>query len=243
MIDVFLLFIEDYNLNVLQEYRKYLSADEIVTMGKFAFQKDRDQYLLTRAMVRKVVSQRTGRHFSSLQFENNLYGKPKLKDTSAAISFNVSHTSGLIALAFSECTAGIGVDIENTSRDIDLEIRDSFFTAQELLIYEEVPEADKKNYFFELWTLKESYMKAIGKGFSISPRSFGFKRISNSQYNFRENQLESVPGEFRFHLTDIVPFYKLAICYSNGSLILAIHRVLPGWEIADLEVSRSVNIL
>ena len=242
MIDMYFVFMEDYRFSLLKEYEKYLSVEEIDRMGKFVLQIDRDQYLLTRVMARRILSQKLGEHFSTLVFENNLYGKPYLKNDSKRFSFNISHAAGLIVLAIDDNAATIGVDVENLSSEVDLNVRENVFSNEELLLFEQVPWGDQKKYFFDLWTLKESYMKAIGKGFSVAPKSCSFL-LEHGKYQFYENVMESAPNEFSFQLFDLDPCYKVALCHKNENNEINSFRILPYWEVIDYKMSSGSYIL
>ncbi|MCF6094294.1 4'-phosphopantetheinyl transferase superfamily protein [Microaerobacter geothermalis] len=67
----------------------------------------------------------------------------------------------------------MGVDIEQI-RPIDMEIANRFFTQEEREVLFHLPGNDQLSFFYELWTLKESFVKAIGQGLSCPLDSFGF---------------------------------------------------------------------
>lgn len=84
-------------------------------------------------------------------------GKPYIKDH-PDIHFNISHTNGAIAVAFSD--SPIGVDVEKI-RDFNLKITERFFTPYEKKhLFCKTP--DTKRSFFEIWTKKEAYIKRYG---------------------------------------------------------------------------------
>ncbi|NLI54681.1 MAG: 4'-phosphopantetheinyl transferase superfamily protein [Clostridiales bacterium] len=102
----------------------------------------------------------------SVRFEHGRRGKPHLPDRTP---FNITHAGDYAVLALS--TQSVGVDLEQI-RPIDWQkIANRFFHPEErrYLAGSASPQAD----FFRIWTLKESFLKAEGLGFSISPASFG----------------------------------------------------------------------
>ena len=229
MIQIYILFVDDFINADLKEYDKYLSGEEKLKMQRYVFQKDRDQYLLTRTLARKVLSKVTGLHFSDLTFEKNQYGKPHLKGYETKIAFSISHTQGVIGFALSNDITHLGIDVENTNRAVDLDVRHEIFIDEELENYSLLPEKFHKNRFFELWTLKESYMKALGKGFSLPPKSFGFVERKN-QFIFQENTSESKPGEYRFQLVEVDSTHYMAICMPDKIIKTVYYKVIPNWE-------------
>ncbi len=86
------------------------------------------------------------------------------------IHFSISHSGNKVAVAFSD--REVGCDIEMIG-DIDMTIAQLFFSRSE---YEALlsigDELERRHAFFRCWTLKESYLKAIGKGLTIAPESF-----------------------------------------------------------------------
>jgi 4'-phosphopantetheinyl transferase len=68
----------------------------------------------------------------------------------------------------------IGIDVEDSTRKIDINIADRFFSRQESEVIRRTKEGEKKGVFFDFWTLKESYIKAKGGGLSIPLDKFSF---------------------------------------------------------------------
>jgi 4'-phosphopantetheinyl transferase len=241
MIDIYLLFVEDFQKCNLEAFENYLSAEEKEKRTKFVFQKDRDQYLLTRTLVRKILAQRLGVPFSTLNFGKNEYGKPYLQGFPENFAFNISHSSGLIALALIQNADTIGIDVERIDRKLNIDIRDTVFTPEEIQNQLALEESKQQEAFFELWTLKESYMKAIGKGFSLSPKSFRFI-LGKEQRKFHENPTESNPEQFAFQLFTVNSSYNLAVCHPREMNEINTFRVLPYWEISRFEIQKRLAV-
>jgi 4'-phosphopantetheinyl transferase len=94
-------------------------------------------------------------------------GKPVLADASdgrTALTFNVSHTRGLVACVVSR-NLDVGIDVERTGHGVDaLDIARDRFSSQEVRSLEHCDSAVRAAQFTELWTLKEAYAKATGVG-------------------------------------------------------------------------------
>ena len=101
------------------------------------------------------------------------HGKPYLCDHKN-IHFNISHCKGLVACALSD--EPIGLDVEQIQ-----DIKDSLpkrvlsKEEQEFLAEYREDEAQYLELFFRFWTLKESYIKWDGRGFSKEPRNISFE--------------------------------------------------------------------
>ena len=77
----------------------------------------------------------------------------------------------------------LGFDIEPLGRRAPMEVARRYFTAAEIAWLDGLPAAARGEGFFRLWTLKEAFIKATGKGltqdlsrfwFRVHPPSIGF---------------------------------------------------------------------
>ncbi len=82
---------------------------------------------------------------------------------------SLSHSKGLVMCAFSDNKVGIDVELAKKRRK-SVEIR--VFTDGEISLVDNAEDEDKA--FFTLWTLKESYLKAIGTGFADNAKNIEF---------------------------------------------------------------------
>ncbi len=177
-IDVWLAYyheIADPRLH--EQYRALLTEEERGKEFRFYFPDDQRRYLVTRAMVRTVLSRYQHVAPTDWRFANNHYGRPAISNLSpdeCGLCFNISHTKGLIALAVTH-RRELGVDVENLrTREVSLDIADRFFAPPEVEELATVPPDRQQDRFFEYWTFKESYIKARGMGLSIPLGQFSF---------------------------------------------------------------------
>ena len=92
------------------------------------------------------------------------------------LSFNITHTDGLIVLAIAQ-NRTLGVDAENfESRPVSTSLADSFFAPEEAAALRTVEQGRWQQRFFQYWTLKESYFKARGLGLALPLGLFTFHR-------------------------------------------------------------------
>lgn len=158
-------------------YRALLTEEERGKEFRFYFPDDQRRYLVTRAMVRTVLSRYLGVAPTDWRFANNEYGRPEIANLTRAecdLCFNISHTRGLIALAVTQ-RREVGVDVENVkTREVEIEIADRFFASTEVAELAAVSKERQQDRFFEYWTFKESYIKARGMGLSIPLGKFSF---------------------------------------------------------------------
>jgi 4'-phosphopantetheinyl transferase len=219
---------------LLEEYRRMLSDDEHYQQQRFYFAKHRHQYLITRAAVRTVLS-----HYSTVEpamwcFDRDEYGRPFVRHGNVSaepISFNVSHTDGLVLVGVTRRSL-LGVDTESTqARRESLKLAHRFFSPEEAAALSAMPEDTRSDRFLEYWTLKESYIKARGLGLSIPLDLFSFyfddtRRIGVA---FRP-QLNDDASRWCFWLMRPLARYVVAVCAQRMAYLhqeLVIRKVVP----------------
>jgi 4'-phosphopantetheinyl transferase len=156
-----------------------LSADEHARANRFAFHRDRNAYVTTRAALRELLGQYLSTPPAEIQFHYADRGKPTLLQRAQAptagdppVHFNVSHTRSLALLAFSS-DRRLGIDVEQI-RPIDNweDIARRFFSQTELAELRALPPDQRDEGFYTCWTRKESYIKARGEGLHLPLDSF-----------------------------------------------------------------------
>lgn len=151
-----------------------VGPEEAKQAGGFGSETRKQEFLLGRALVRRLVSGLTGTSPRSISITLTGKGKPILKTgpSDRNLDFSLSHCPGMVACALAQ--RPLGVDVENRSRRVNLKVADRFFSASEnRLIRNAGPDTDARNeIFLKIWTLKEAYVKAMGKGLSIPLHTF-----------------------------------------------------------------------
>jgi 4'-phosphopantetheinyl transferase len=148
-----------------------LSAEEEAKHHAFVFEKNRHEYVVSRALCRGVLATYTGSAAADLVFTRNPFGQPAL-DPPGALRFSVTNTVHLVACGITTGFA-VGIDAEPlASGDTILGISDSVFTAHERSELARLPLPGRRRQAVRLWTLKEAYMKARGMGMHLSPTTF-----------------------------------------------------------------------
>lgn len=234
-IDVWLTFYHDIaDEQTLSNMRVLLSDAERSQEKRFHFADDRKRYLVTRAMVRTVLSRYAAIEPADWAFSTNLYGRPELANQlneAVGLCFNVSHTQGLIALGVSRYRA-LGIDVENLlTREVSNCIADRLFSPAEVTDLASVPQGQRQYRFFEYWTFKESYIKARGMGLSIPLDKFSFHYPHEHEVRIAINP-ELGDDEKRWGFWQIRPTseYLLAVCAErlDGEVpILTVRKMHP----------------
>jgi 4'-phosphopantetheinyl transferase len=120
-----------------------LSEEERQRHARFMFDKDRLRYLVTRALVRHVLSCYLPLHPADWQFAATSFGRPFVVNPHPDIpglSFNLSHSEQVVVLGLTR-GGQLGVDVEDLHRHLPVEIAESFFAADELRQLKALPPA------------------------------------------------------------------------------------------------------
>jgi 4'-phosphopantetheinyl transferase len=161
---------------LLARYRALLSDAERARAQRFYFAADRHRFLVTRAAVRTILSRYAALAPAQWAFKRNAYGRPAIANPGlgASLAFNLSHSRELIVIAVAGA-GQFGIDTEAMlARPAPLAQADHFFSRAEAAALRALPGHLQQARFFQLWTLKESYIKARGMGLSIPLAQFGF---------------------------------------------------------------------
>ncbi|OMF85290.1 4'-phosphopantetheinyl transferase superfamily protein [Paenibacillus sp. FSL R7-0273] len=147
-------FLMEPLLNCVAEKRERLS--------RLQQEKDRIRGLLGDLLVRKVISQALNIPYFNLRFARNAYGKPFLCE--GGLEFNISHSGDWVVCAVSKEPVGIDIEKKGT---VDLELARRFFAKDEdRYIREQDDEESQLERFYQVWSAKESLIKAVGRGLS-----------------------------------------------------------------------------
>ncbi|SHI99269.1 4'-phosphopantetheinyl transferase [Clostridium cavendishii DSM 21758] len=196
------LNIQDENL---QKLCTYISCERRTKINKFINKNDKIQTLIAEILIRTKVIKDFNVKNESISFNKNIYGKPYLEKFKN-FYFNISHSGNYVAIAINN--QEVGIDIEEI-KDIEyFDIAKNFFTNEEFN-YISIPNKKKSlERFYEIWTLKESYIKFKGQGLSIPLDSF---RIIDNDTNLKLISNNDC-ANYTFNNLNILSDYKLSIC-------------------------------
>jgi 4'-phosphopantetheinyl transferase len=151
-------------------YPQFLSQEELDQAHSFKFERDRECFLVRRGILRKLITKYTGLDRADIKYAVNPCGKIFLPDHH--LTFNTSHSHNKIALAFS-LSHTIGVDIEQIRSLPDIpQIIDRWFSKTEKTELLKLPKDSHLEAFYQIWTQKEAFIKAEGKGLAHSLQDF-----------------------------------------------------------------------
>jgi len=167
------------------------------------YRQDQERSLIAGLLLRQAILDNLGTQ--PVHFEFNPYGKPALADRSD-FHFNLSHAGDWIVCAIDQ--QPVGVDVEKMEAVDYASLAQVAFSPEEQNRLQDRSGADQMNYFYDVWTMKESYCKAVGLGLSLAPEKLTVKVDDQGHWLIapqerplwllRQYQLESG--------------YKLAVC-------------------------------
>jgi 4'-phosphopantetheinyl transferase len=206
-----------------------LSDEERARLAAFRFPRDQALFLTAHGLLRQVLGDHTGHSAGELRFERGEHGRPELtgalRDT---VRFNLSHTEGLVAVVlhpFADC----GVDVERIGRRTNvLKVADRFFSPQEVTELHAQPMDRQRRRFFELWTLKEAYIKARGMGLALPLRRFSFQLDAPGPIHFVcAPEVDGRPRDWWFHQQPLGEDHLLAVairCPAGDAMNLEVRQ-------------------
>lgn len=217
---------------LLDQYHQLLTPDEHERWERYRFDKDKHQHLVTRALLRHTLSLYVPQLApAEWRFVMNSHGKPAIANPiELPLQFNLSHTLNRVGLAV---TLGreIGVDVEKIKtveqvRGLALRC----FTEEENRY---LFDGDKETVlwrFFKLWTLKEAYIKACGRGLSISLQALSFSPIADPlRLSFHEGHIDE-PERWSFRVWQPSPDHLLSLAVQQPAtepLDVVFYKALP----------------
>lgn len=245
-VHVWVVFDDDVrDESLLRAYRRLLTDDERGREGRFHFPRHQRQYLVTRALIRVVLSRYSDVAPEDWRFTTNPYGRPAVLEADGArdaVAFNLSHTDGLVLCGVTR-TPAIGVDAEHVGRRVaPLEIARRFFSPEEAAALDVVAPLLQSERFFHYWTLKESYIKARGEGLSIPLDRFGFDFPDARRVRiWVRPECNDPRANWRFWLFRPSPEHVAALCVERAERQpLMIRRIVPlaAEEAMELDILR-----
>jgi 4'-phosphopantetheinyl transferase len=184
---------------------------------------------------RKMVSQWATREVLSwylevapeeVQLELDPEGKPRLAEP-VEWRFNLTHSEdwGLLAVSREE----VGVDLEFTGRPLDCQgLARRFFSEREARSVESVSGSERVFAFFQIWTLKEAYVKATGRGLRLPLDNFCV--FDEARWGLFTLTGQPLPGWFGCRLEeclDLPQSYRAALVCPHAAVTLDRYRYQP----------------
>lgn len=179
-VHLWLLDIRQCDRSLADQAWLFMSDEERTRAQKFI--RGKEEYIASRWLLRKVLAHYLRQAPESLVFSRREKGKPYL--ASHSLQFNLSHSGHWALLALAP-DMELGVDIEQvkSARDL-LGIAESYYHPDELAQLQQLQGAEQARHFYQLWTLKEATLKALGVGISAGLENLNFDLASPISVKF-----------------------------------------------------------
>jgi len=190
-----------------------LAADEFDRAKRYRFETDRHRFIIGRGLLRHLLSHYLKISPRDLKFDYGPFGKPSLDV--GLLDFNVAHSKDMILLAFS-ARCKVGIDIESMDAEVEvLKLAPEFCSPTELENLSILPNAERQQAFFQLWTRKEAFLKATGEGLSRSPVDLNI----------------ASDGRWQILDLDVAPNYAASLVYERNN------AAISGWNANELQIA------
>jgi 4'-phosphopantetheinyl transferase len=153
----------DQSPELLTEFSEILSPDEQARAARYILGPIRHRFIVGRATLRLLLSKYLDKLPTEIEFAYGSHGKPYLIPETS-LNFNLANSEDLAVFAFAPI-GRIGIDLEFIRPVTEMaRIANSYFSEQEKQQLFTLPEAARQEAFFQCWTRKEAYLKALGDG-------------------------------------------------------------------------------
>lgn len=139
-----------------------LGSEDRQRLEIFRHEGARAQFLIGRVLMRDALVTK-GYDWSAVDRSSEKYRHPD-------VCFNLSHVDGLVALAVD--AKEVGLDVEYVGRNTNrTQLMPRQFVASEIAwVDASADDAEHRNRFFTLWTIKEALLKAEACGLRVDTR-------------------------------------------------------------------------
>ncbi|MFD0772071.1 MULTISPECIES: 4'-phosphopantetheinyl transferase family protein [unclassified Bacillus (in: firmicutes)] len=196
--------------HLFNQFSNLISNEKRERMKRLLNLCDINRTLIGDLLIRSLICQKYKINNEEIRFIYNEYGKPFVENLSD-FHFNISHSGEWVVCA--TANSNVGIDIEKVSEIEALKLANEFFSEEEFYDLSNIDSDEQVNYFYDLWTLKESYIKTIGKGLYIPLNSFSIKKDSRTLISYK-----NISQNFYFRQYNIEANYKVAACATRDEL-------------------------
>ncbi|WP_346940659.1 4'-phosphopantetheinyl transferase superfamily protein [Clostridium sp.] len=204
--EIYAVEILDISEDMLNKLYSLTDSKKISKVKKFINKKDKIRTLIGEILIRIIITENLGIRNDNISFEKNPYGKPYIKEYTQ-FNFNISHSGDFVVCAIDNNP--IGVDIEEVKYIEYEDIAKNFFTKNEFDYITRNDSYSSVSRFYEIWTLKESFIKCCGQGLSMPLKSFS---IDIDEYKNIRVVTDGKHKDYIFKSVNMESNYKIAIC-------------------------------
>ncbi len=181
---------------------------------RFRHDADRQMFLIGRVMARAIVGNALGIAPHDWPWREGLRGRPEVDQADCPVSFNLAHSAGLVVCALSRL-GPVGVDVEHRFRTpLERALVDRCCADDEAADVDAHGD-NWPDHFLKYWTLKESYLKAVGLGISVHLPDVHFRLESGGPTPAFAGSLSGADAGWTFDLQTMPPAHYVAVATST----------------------------
>ena len=169
----------------------------------------RQDFLVSHYLLRQTLCRYLQTDASSISYRYGEHGKPFLDGAASQnLNFSLSHSGDRLLIAIHR-GAEIGIDIEQIQeRSQPLQLASHFMSEEEAQQLARLTDpVAHRELFFALWTRKEAYIKALGKGFFHPLDKTGMQEVAPGIHLPRSSNHR----DYRVIDLDVATDYKAAV--------------------------------
>lgn len=214
----------DQSVPQIEKLSQKLSQREHKRAEQFHFAKDRQRFVISHGILRTLLGYYLKIESSKVEYRYGKRGKPMLTQSpcKSTIFFNLSRSEDLALYAFTRGNE-IGVDIEYIRDFSEMnQVIEQFFSRKENELFSELPKNIKREAFFNCWTRKEAFVKALGEGLYLSLDKFDVSPAPGEPVELL--RVEGCPGEVsKWSIRELNPAYGFAAAFAVKKRNMHLH--------------------
>ncbi len=232
---VYMLRLDQCREDSFRQAWEWLDGEERARANRIRHEPTSRSFITVRSCLKGLLGRYLGQDPATVRFALNEMGKPRLENSEPdrGLVFNVSHSGdfGLIALARD---TALGVDVERRREITHMEgMAERCFAPCELAYWRSLPEDRRQSAFFDFWSCKEAFVKAVGQGITLGLEACIVDLTAGPK-------LVSVPGscgkteQWRLAKLDLGQGHAAAVCYRGAERKLRLFEAQSGsWRLID----------
>lgn len=202
-----LILIKAYTDKLLEEkLLSYLTKEEIIKSKDYKSEIAKINYIVSRAILNLTLKGLLEKAINDLRVKRDKNNKPYVENT-LGLKFNISHTEGLVLLAFSKIE--VGIDVEKINYKFEFkDILENCFTRDEIINID-----NNIISFYRYWTAKEAYLKCDGIGLIRNLKEIEIFFFENEFIEISDNKRNTISRLKSLNYDDK---YVVAICLEEN---------------------------
>jgi len=178
------MIIRYQNINELniESIAGMVSEERIKKSEKYRYEEDKKRSIAVEYLLNQMINEAIPGIKTPAKLIYDEKGKPHIyrsvdgNDKKGEIYFSLSHSGDYVACIIADRPCGIDVERHSDKRDYEK-------VAKRICTETELTEINNETEFYDVWTLKESVLKAVGLGLSLDMRKFEIKKSADFESN------------------------------------------------------------